>query len=299
MANNLVSVIITTYCREPFFIKRAIDSVLNQTYKNFELIIVDDSPSDYINRNEVKNLIDSYEFPILFIQHERNMGASFARNTGIKYSKGEFIAFLDDDDEWLPKKIEKQIKLMKDKMVGLVSCREYVIDLKNNTKIENERKYKEGWVFNDLITDNFLGGNSFVLIRKKVFEKCGYFSNIKSAQDMELFLRISKKYKIKYVNEPLLNYYINHGERITLNPYNKINGYEYINSKYKIYLFFHPLKKRERLRISTNYYKITKNTKKYIFNIISLILITPWKLKENYYLLIRLNNYLKGLNNDR
>ena len=111
----LVSVIITTYKRSEF-LTRAINSVLKQTYKNFEVIIVDDNNKNdeyskftqtlletYINRNEIK-----------IIQHDENKGISAARNTGIKEANGEYIAFLDDDDEFLPKKIELQINLFKE-----------------------------------------------------------------------------------------------------------------------------------------------------------------------------------------
>ncbi len=104
--NPTVSVIIPTYNRANL-VSRAIKSVLNQTYQDFEIIVVDDCSED--NTEEiVKSFNDSR---IRYIKHKKNKGGSAARNTGIKRARGKYIAFLDDDDEWLPSKLEKQIML--------------------------------------------------------------------------------------------------------------------------------------------------------------------------------------------
>lgn len=285
---DLISVIIPTYCRKPELLKRAMESVITQTYTNWELIVVDDSPEDYSERMAIGKLVESYhEYPIIYVQHEKSQGGAKARNTGIQYAHGSFIAFLDDDDEWFPEKLEKQHALMCDEKVGLVYCREYIVDSTTLEKTENIRNYKRGWVYPYLITDNFIGGNSFVLIRKKALDECGVFADIKSAQDAELFLRISKKYKVDYVDEPLLNYYINHGDRITTNPYNKINGFEYINQKHRGYLCFHPGKYAIRLGKLLSYYQVT-NSPKYQITIVKMIVLAPWRLRQNLNLLIQL-----------
>ena len=290
MIKNLVSVIVTTHKREPKMLKRALDSVVNQTYKNIEIIVVDDSPEDYEFRPKIKELVTGYENTI-YIAHGNNKGAAISRNDGIAVSKGEFLAFLDDDDEWLPEKTEKQISLMSSD-VGLVYCREYIVDSATGQKTINSRDYHTGKVFKYLITDNFIGGNSFVLIRRSAIENCGNFADIKSAQDAELFLRISRKYKVAYVDEPLLNYYINHGERITHNHYNKIDGFTYIDKKYRWYLFFHPIKKAKRLSKLLIPYSATNN-KKYIKTIIKIMLLTPHRIKQNYYFCFEIKKALK------
>ena len=103
-----VSVIIPTYNRAKL-LPRAIKSVLNQTFKDFEVIIVDDGSTD--NTEEVINEFQKHNKRIKYIRHEKNKGAAAARNTGIKIAQGEYIAFQDSDDEWLPNKLEKQMEI--------------------------------------------------------------------------------------------------------------------------------------------------------------------------------------------
>lgn len=126
----MISIIITTYKREVGILQRAIKSVLAQTYKELELIVVDDSPATYAHREAIRKYVTSIsEIPTLYIQHERNMGACIARNTGIDNSSGEYICFLDDDDEWLPQKLEKQLQMFRED-VGLVYCGRLISNVK-------------------------------------------------------------------------------------------------------------------------------------------------------------------------
>ena len=99
--DELVTVVITTYKRPPEIVNRAIQSVLMQTYPHIELIVVDDSPADYELREETARLVTGIGGNTRYIQHEKNLGACAARNTGLKHANGVYIAFLDDDDEWL------------------------------------------------------------------------------------------------------------------------------------------------------------------------------------------------------
>jgi glycosyltransferase involved in cell wall biosynthesis len=114
-----VSVIIPT-CNRSTLVTRAIQSVLTQTYTNLECIVVDDASND--NTGEVVNSFDDDR--LIFIRHDKKQGASAARNTGIKHSKGDFVAFLDDDDEWIATKLEKQVPLLKGlpERFGMVYC---------------------------------------------------------------------------------------------------------------------------------------------------------------------------------
>ena len=104
--NPTVSIIIPTYNRA-HLIGRAIQSVLNQTYQNFEIIVVDDGSTD--NTEEMIKEFQKHDKRIKYIRHEKNRGGAAARNTGIKVARGEYIAFQDSDDEWLPEKLEKQM----------------------------------------------------------------------------------------------------------------------------------------------------------------------------------------------
>lgn len=251
MNESLISVVITTYRRPPKMVKRAIESVINQTYRNLEIIIVDDSPDDFTERKVVEKMILSIKEKdkrVRYIKHNENKGACTARNTGIKNSHGNFIAFLDDDDEWLPAKIEKQLKLFKDPEVGLVYCRSFTINELHRVKRVRKAKFYKGYVFDQLFRTNFIGSTSFPLIKKDCFQHCGMFdTRLKSCQDFELWLRITKKYKVDYVDEPLVNYYIHGNERISFNPLNRIQGITSINTKYKDYLKRHPYLKSKRL----------------------------------------------------
>lgn len=237
---NLVSVVIPTYKRPYQTLLRAVKSVLEQSYGNIEVIIVDDSPLDDINRKEVETNVKSIKDKrVKYIQHKNNQGACKARNTGIRYSSGTFIAFLDDDDEWLPQKIEMQLRKFNDEKVGLVYCDSNTITVSGSKVMKSKIRAHRiaGWVFDRLIINNFIGSTSFVIIRREIIDNCGLFkTDMKSAQDAEFWLRISKKYKVDFVDEPLVNYYIHEGDRISTNIANKIQGLEKINEINKSYL---------------------------------------------------------------
>jgi glycosyltransferase involved in cell wall biosynthesis len=287
--NDLISVIIPTYKRPFTMLKRAIDSVINQSYSNLEIIIVDDSPNCDINRKEVESKINMiHDNRVKYIQHDYNKGACEARNTGIRNAKGEYLAFLDDDDEWLPNKLELQIMKFTDQQVGLVYCDSYSIFIKDS---DNQSKYiranrVNGWVYEKLIFENFIGSTSFVLIRSKVFDTCGLFNaNMKSAQDYEMWLRISKKYKVDYVDIPLVNYYIHEGERITTNIDYKIAGLESLNEINMDYLSRHPKALSIRRLKIVPYYNIKFGHKKALLKWFEAIRTYPFQIIAIKYLI--------------
>ncbi|RJS67236.1 hypothetical protein CJ485_21885 [Priestia filamentosa] len=244
IVGNLVSVIIPTYKRPFEVLVKAMDSVLKQTHSNFELIIVDDSPEGDQNRIEIEKKITTIsDNRVKYIKHDYNQGACKARNTGIEAAKGEYIAFLDDDDTWLPNKLELQLGKFSDKSVGLVYCDAYIVTLKENKEVKRvtREKRKSGFVYEELILDNFIGSTSFVMLRKDVLSEVGLFDiKLKSAQDYELWLRISKKHKIDCVEFPLVTYYIHEGERISTNVDYKIQGFERLNDLNMEYLKKNP-----------------------------------------------------------
>lgn len=117
-----VSVVIPTYKR-PKYLKRALDSVLRQTYKNIEIIVVDDNNSDDEYRIETEKFMKKFnDSRIKYIKHERNKNGSAARNTGIKNSSGKYITFLDDDDEFADQRIEKLVQCMENLDESWVAC---------------------------------------------------------------------------------------------------------------------------------------------------------------------------------
>lgn len=233
--NELVSVVIISYKRSFEMVKRALDSVIAQTYTNLEILIVDDnnSTSDFSEKLEegIKSIADPR---IRLIKHYQNKGANVARNTGIQNASGKYIAFLDDDDEWLPEKTRTKVDIFNtDGDLGLVYCGNY-IQLDNNPRKVERGTYLQGDIFNNLLYKNYVGGTSFVMIKKEVVDACGVFAeHMKASQDYEYWLRIAKMYPVYGIKTPLGIYYAHKSDRISSSVHNKISGYLDINKMYE------------------------------------------------------------------
>lgn len=273
--NQLVSVIIPTYNRA-HLIKRSIKSVLDQTYQNFEVIVVDDGSTD-----STKEIVESFnESRIKYIKHKQNKGTAAARNTGIKYSKSDFIAFQDSDDEWLPEKLEKEMKAFENSTVNVGVIYSGIWYLK-----DNEKRYvpysqitkKEGNIHNELLTGNFVSGLS--VIRKTCFEKVGLFNeNLPSLEDWELYIRISKYFCFKFIDEPLAIAYCS-SDSASTNYSNLTKSSELIIKKHFEYF------NKSKEILATNYANIglyafldgeKKKSRKYLRN---AIIANPLKLR--------------------
>lgn len=197
-----ISVIIPTYNRAEKVV-RAIDSVLRQTYKDFEIIVFDDGSTD--NTEEVIGAITDKR--LVFIPGKINRGAGAARNEGVKHAKGKYIAFLDSDDEWLPEKLEKQLEYIKcHPEVGMVYGKMHVIDSERegdfpNAGIEGEL---EGNIYLWLLRRNTIGAPT-MFIKKECFDAIGGFDeSLKCLEDWEFSVRFAKEYRIGYIDEPLI-----------------------------------------------------------------------------------------------
>ncbi len=199
-----VSVIIPTYNRA-HLVGRAIQSVLNQTFKDFELIVVDDGSTD--NTDDIIKEFQKKDDRITYLKHKKNKGGSAARNAGIKASRGEYIAFQDSDDEWLSKKLEKQMRVFNSASleIGVVYTGFWRIE--NNRKIYIPASWvvqKEGKIYKELLKGNFVTTQS-ILVRKVCFDRVGYFDeDLPRLQDWELVIRLSKYYDFKCIDESLL-----------------------------------------------------------------------------------------------
>lgn len=206
----LVSVIIPTYKNSNTLI-RAINSVISQTYKNWELIIVDDNdPFSSERRNTEKNVEQFFDYKnIIYITHPSNLNASAARNTGFKFAKGELIAFLDDDDEFYPEKLEKQVLALSelDLSWGGIYCNYEIIGLDKRKVYVN--KDDENILENLFLVKNSICGGSTLLVRRSVYEDLkGFDAEFNRHQDWEFLVRFLKRYKLALVEELLVNIYV-------------------------------------------------------------------------------------------
>ena len=199
-----ISVVIPSYNRKEF-LKRSIDSAINQTKKPFEIIVVDDGSTD-----GTETMIKSdYDF-VKFIK-QKNKGVSAARNIGIEVSIGEWICFLDSDDEWKKDKLEKQINAMKSNP-GYKFFHSNEIWIKNGLRINQKKKHKKygGDIF-DKCLDMCRISPSSVMINKTVFDEVGNFNeDLVVCEDYELWLRICDKYRVFFIDEPLIIKYGGH-----------------------------------------------------------------------------------------
>jgi len=229
--NPTVSVIVPTYNRA-HLVGRAIQRILNQTYQDFEIIIVDDGSTD--NIDDIIKEFQKKEKRIKYIRHEKNRGGSAARNTGIKAVRGEYIAFLDSDDEWLPEKLKRQIEVFKNALseicvvyTGFV----YKDELNRDTSKQFVPK-KRGWIYEDILAGNCVGTTSTVLIKRKYFEKAGLFDeNLPSCQDWEMWIRIAKEYQFDFIKDLLVIYHV-HENRISTNLEAIIKGITIVINKF-------------------------------------------------------------------
>jgi glycosyltransferase involved in cell wall biosynthesis len=210
-----VSVIIPTYNRAQL-LAFAVLSVLNQTYQDFELIVVDDGSSD----NTVDVVTGFRDNRIRLIRHSTSKGGAAARNTGIRSSIGDYLAFLDDDDEWLPDKLRLQMNIFRvsSSTIGCVYTGYLYIERSSGSVISRTVPQKKGDLSEALLRGNCLGsGGSSVVLTRECINAVGMFDeDLPSYQDYDLWIRISKQFSFDYVVEPLVRVYV-HNNSISKN----------------------------------------------------------------------------------
>lgn len=214
-----ISVVIPNY-NYAKYVSRAIDSVLAQTYLNTEIVVVDDGSKD-----ESHAILDGYGDRIKLLK-QQNQGVSMARNSGVASSSGEFVAFLDADDIWLPEKLERQMqKFFDDEEIGLVHCSMTFIDPDDEVCGEN-RDGKQGWLATDIIrlkAGAVIGAGSTALVKRSVFEKVeGFDRRLTTAADWEFCYRVAVNHKIGFVEESLVLYRIHNS-----NMHNNVGAMEH------------------------------------------------------------------------
>ena len=193
-----VSVIIPTHNRFSFLIK-SIESVLSQSFTDFELIVVDDGSND-----KTSKIQEIYQYRVKYIR-QKNKGVSAARNKGILISKGEYICFLDSDDLWKRKKLEIQVDFM-DRNNDYLLCYTDEMWIRNGVRVNPKKKHKKysGMIYDKCLPLCIISPSS-VMLRKKIFDKIGLFDEeLPVCEDYDLWLRITKEYPVCFIEKKLI-----------------------------------------------------------------------------------------------
>ncbi|MGY5652786.1 glycosyltransferase family 2 protein [Vibrio cincinnatiensis] len=233
----MISVVIPTHNR-PQDLKRALHSVFSQTFVASEVIVVDDGSFEPVS----KGIFDGYQSSIkcILVRNEKPQGGNYSRNIGASLASGKYIAFLDDDDTWIPNKLEKQIQIMEAGNLEISYTAKTMIKVDGNLKKLSQRySYKEPNYQNlnkSIMKKNFIGTTSSILVNREFFNDVGGFDiDMPALQDYELYLRlIYSGGKVKGIDEPLVNYYVYSGRNAVSKSLRKnINATRHILAKHK------------------------------------------------------------------
>ena len=204
-----VSVIIPTYNRK-HTLKRAIQSVYMQSLLPYEVIVVDDGSNDG-TKEWVKQ-----KYPNVKYIYQKNSGVSSARNKGIKIARGDWIALLDSDDEWLPNKLIEQTNKIKSNLdVKILHSNE--IWIRNGVRVNQMKKHKKsgGYIFEKCLDICRISPSS-VMLKKEIFDYIGTFDeSLKVCEDYDLWLRITSKYPVCFLDIPLIKKYGGHSDQLS------------------------------------------------------------------------------------
>ena len=205
-----VTVILPSWNRAAW-LKKSIDSVLEQTFRDFELIVVDDASTD-----STQEILTSYSGKIRSITFEKNLGVSAARNAAVKNCDSEWIAFLDSDDFWHPHKLQKQIA----QTVIRAECPIHFTDeiwIRNGVRVNPKKKHQklEGWIFKPSL-ELCLMSPSTVLLRRELFDVHGLFDEtLPICEDYDLWLRLTAQHQVALLNEKLMTRHGGHADQLS------------------------------------------------------------------------------------
>ena len=204
-----ISVIIPTYNRKET-LSRALESVFEQTFEPFEILIIDDGSDDGTQEWIREN------YPLVKYIYQDNAGVSNARNNAIRISKGEWIALLDSDDEWLPDKLKNQVRLINNNP-SYKFCHTNEIWIRDGVRVNQMKKHQKygGQIFEHCLDICRISPSSS-LIKKSVFEEIGFFDEtLKVCEDYDLWLRIAARYPVLFLDQPLIKKYGGHSDQLS------------------------------------------------------------------------------------
>lgn len=204
MENIRFSVVIPSYKTDEDTMTRTIESVLAQNYKPYEVIIVDDNGgNEYTETN--KALAEKYKDKVRFVFYEKNMGANFARNTGIKEAKGDMIAFLDADDAWNNDYLERNAELVNHKGAKFISNSYYIVT-QSGKYVFDRSNFKDGDVSKAILKRDMGGPTSSIVVERETLIKAGLFDEaLPARQDYDMWIRCAQLVPFYYINEPLMS----------------------------------------------------------------------------------------------
>lgn len=233
MSTELISIIMPTYNRL-HFLTRAIESIVNQSYTNWELIIVDDGSTD-----DTEAFCKALPDPrIHYVKHEINKGACAARNTGMAKAKGGLIAWFDSDDEWSADKLEAQVELFATSTLpnlGVVTCGATMAY--QNGKSTIWLPHRKGWVFEHLFAQETIGVRPQYLLVKRHYlmhpEPLWFDDKVPARQDFDFAVRLLQRCQLDYVQRPLVTVHHHDGDRVWT-PERAVRANEYFHEKYSV-----------------------------------------------------------------
>lgn len=244
--NPLVTAVIPTYNRQDL-LSKAVASVLRQTYNNIETIIVDNGSLPEGTYNDIIRLGNNIRY-LKIPEH----GANYARNRGISEAHGKYIAFLDDDDEWLPTKIEESLKIFEhDDQIGLVFTDKHIIYENEKISFYSHIPFNADDAAKEILIENFIGTTSCVMVKKILLQDNLFDVSLPACQDLDLWIRLCRSCKVAHINKPLLNYYLRSSAVQISSDYKKyITAHSIIDKKYADY--FSQLTDRQRALMEKN-----------------------------------------------
>ncbi len=205
-----VTVIIPTYNRAQT-LRRAIESVQSQSFKDWQMIVVDDGSTD-----ETQSLLENILEPKLKVIKTQNKGVSHARNRAVKESQTQWIAFLDSDDEWLPEKLQSQMDLAdKDKALQVIHGEE--IWIRNGIRVNPMKKHQKngGDIFFDSIKLCCMSPSTVVLKKSLLLEVGLFREDFPVCEDYDLWLKITSRYPVGFINQPIIKKYGGHEDQLS------------------------------------------------------------------------------------
>ncbi|XCN74214.1 MAG: glycosyltransferase family A protein [Candidatus Electrothrix aestuarii] len=234
---SLVTVVVPVFNRSKLILS-SLESVRHQLFRPLEIIVVDDGSTDDTVK-VVQKWIEQFNIPGRFstkcITQKKNQGANAARNRGIEEATGEFVAFLDSDDLWMPQKLKKQIPALKlNPSIGGIYCGLRHFDINTQKRAEvGPKNYPEGYLLRQLLIQDITEPTSCWVVRKECFKKTGLFDiTLPARQDWDMWIRLATHFHIGSIPEILVEQGGHTGERVRSDPQREIDAHQTIFEKY-------------------------------------------------------------------